>query len=348
MKKIILFIALILCPSIGHSDVVAELNKSRQIIMPPNNNWNLWGFPDASPCVIKTGPAHWFLVAAGKSYLMQGSSIERSVPVKMVLSPSETNAYDGSNTGINGFYVDKEKKELLAFMNNERLVEMRQNHVFNYRFYASCGLAISKDGYNFEKIGPVVTGKPQDPNWQGAAQGNAHPTVVPDHTGKWLYMYYTEHSRENPATGEIRSVITCMARSPIGAGGRPGTWKKYYQGSFDEPGLGGKDTEIADCWAGTVTYVPEMQKYFLLGLRDGICWFWSDDGIHWSEKKELVGEHCLRVPENANEPVYGAMCFVVEKASEKEVNGSLLYGYTPNHTVPMHLVKSSLSFSIEN
>jgi hypothetical protein len=213
-------------------------------------------------------------------------------------------------------------------------------------------MAISKDGGNtFEKLGPILSGKPVDPNWKGTAQGNANASVVVDHTGEWLYAYYTEHSRVDPATGKQRSVITCMARSKLSDGGKPGTWKKYFKGKFNEPGLGGRDTEVANVWAPQVTFIPQLNKYVMLGMRGGIGYLTSDDGINWSSPTALVVredefnvgylEHYRSIAKSKPEKC-GSPSLFLRGVSDGIVDGELLYCFGD----PGYLVKRRIALKL--
>lgn len=337
-------------------NIVAKCGK-QTVIIPPNNRFGFQHFPDAQPVVLSKSPANYLMTVGmqhgkgiGTTFVMQGPTMEKAVPVRVALRPSGTkDTYDETHAGIGGMYIDKDKDEILVFFNAERAVELPTPQGGRYRSYASCGVAVSKDkGKSFEKLGPYLSGRPLDPDWQGNCQGNACPSICVDHTGQWLYCYYHEHSRKNPATGQNRSVIICMARSKITDSGKPGTWQKYYEGDFSQPGLGGFDSEIADMFSPHVTYIPEMKKYILMGARDGPAFCHSDDGIHWSPRIDLFGEHCIRVPENANEPVYSACTFVLESASSSEAKGTLLYTFSPNEKVPGHFVSRPVTFSLQN
>ncbi|EKD79866.1 MAG: hypothetical protein ACD_40C00277G0001 [uncultured bacterium] len=55
---------------------------------------------------------------------------------------------------------------------------------------------------------------------------------------------------------------TCIARSKISDRGRPGTWFKYYQSDFTEPGLGGHSTVLSNISASTyVSYNQYLNSY---------------------------------------------------------------------------------------
>jgi hypothetical protein len=77
----------------------------------------------------------------------------------------------------------------------------------------------------------VITAPPryQDPN--EASEGAHHIIRVDD----YFYMYF-EATRDR----QIH-----LARSRVADGGRPGTWFKYYNGRFSEPGIGGESSPIA-------------------------------------------------------------------------------------------------------
>lgn len=71
----------------------------------------------------------------------------------------------------------------------------------------------------------------------GKITGNGGGTVL--RFGDYFYAYFDDQTiPERWHTG--------IARSHVTEGGRPGTWKKLYRGSFDEPGLGGYTDAVPD------------------------------------------------------------------------------------------------------
>jgi len=227
-------------------ELKTTLGKQQTIMRSGQHGFNY--FPDEPVSVISERPLRFLMVVGNQTFLMEGRSFATAQPVRVVLGPSnKPGAYDEQYAGISSVYLDRRRREILGFFHAEKPTGGK-NQEGTFRFYATIALAVSRDGgANFTKVGPILTGLPEDPHWKGTAQGNADVSVTVDDTGKWLYAYYTEHSRRDPANGRQRSVITCMARSAVSDGGRPGTWKKYYNGSFSEPGLGGRDSEVANC-----------------------------------------------------------------------------------------------------
>lgn len=129
----------------------------------------------------------------------------------------------------------------------------------------------SRDGgLTWTKTGPILTSskpKPLHSEWGG----NGDHCVVFDPASRRWFCFFQEHA-------------LCMAVSdhPEGAAG---TWKKWYRGSFSEPGLGGKNSPI-----------PELNRYpggnpsvhFNSFLQ---CWVmiwhtWSGDLV-WSTSRDL-------------------------------------------------------------
>jgi hypothetical protein len=276
MKKLLL---LIVC--LSNSALGVEIELGRQTIVISKAKHNIRHFPDEPIVVLNENPVRFLLVGDSKTYLWQGNSFESAHPVRIALFPGEH--YDSQYAGITSVYKDPETGELLGFYHAEKPVNGDKK-----RFYSTVCLGVSlNSGDSFHKFGPIISGKPEDPNWVGVAQGNADPSICADSTGKWLYAYYTEHSRQDPSTKQPRSVVTCMARCKTEDLGRPGYWDKYYDGNFNEPGLGGKDTEVADCWAPNVTYLSEIEKYVMVGSRGGVVLFLSNDGIRWEDKNIL-------------------------------------------------------------
>ncbi|MBO9591281.1 MAG: hypothetical protein J7599_00140 [Niabella sp.] len=101
--------------------------------------------------------------------------------------------------------------------------------------YKSIGVAYSSDsgrswGAPYQILKHELN-KPDTPRWSGLGDG----AVIYNHLNNKYYCYYT------PATGVT---ALCMASS-TDPNGYVGSWKKWYNNAFSEPGLGGKQTAIA-------------------------------------------------------------------------------------------------------
>ena len=103
-----------------------------------------------------------------------------------------------------------------------------------------------------------------DPN-QGS-EGDQHVIKV----GSYFYMYFV---------AAWDSFKIHLARSLVTDGGRPGTWWKYYNGSFSQPGLGGESSALA---SGSVLGRAWVSYNTSLGAYMGFSWSTQGFGISTS------------------------------------------------------------------
>jgi hypothetical protein len=326
--------------SAGAARLEVEMIGKQQILLRPGQH-GLAYFPDEGICVLNKKPLTFLMVAGNVTWLMQGTSWATAKPVQKVLEPSPSGP-DNGYAGIGAVHLDLKNKKIYAFYHAEDQKDYQKleyNGVQN--FMASICLAEGTlDGRKFEKRGPVLTTfQPKNPR-ASQPQGVADVTVAPSPDGQFLYAWYTDQSRE-----ENRGVQICLARSPLAEHGKPGTWKKWRRGAFSEPGLGGHETPVlslrdsgADAWAPNVVYIPECRCYVMVfnatvyadfkpGAKPagGIRLAYSRDGIHWSKPTSLVTALGVPVPgkECAIHP-----SFLVNRATDKLIEGTLLYGYS--------------------
>lgn len=127
------------------------------------------------------------------------------------------------------------------------------------------GRTFSKPGYPGNQ---VITAPPSYTDPVQASEGDHRVIEVDD----YLYMYFIA----------ARDYQVRVARPRIEDGGRPGTWYKYYNGSFSQPGLGGEASPIARdilsrSWVSYNTYLG-----LFIGISyypDGFGFAVSEDGI---------------------------------------------------------------------
>jgi len=91
--------------------------------------------------------------------------------------------------------------------------------------------------------------------------------------GDYFYMLYVEWTDWG----------THLARSRVSDLGKPGTWYKYYNGSFSEPGLGGRSTNIVKHILSSTTYNSYLDK--ILSIRG-----WGRTGFYLliADKNDLT------------------------------------------------------------
>jgi hypothetical protein len=179
--------------------------------------------------------------------------------------------------------------------------------------YASIGLARSTDdGRSWRFLGAIFTQNltyeqyRADPGRCGSDVENRHYAVVNTSFGQYVirseggtdYFYiYGADAQQPPSDAGACPVSFAVARAPVSEvldaarRGEVSDWHKYFDGSWDEPGLGGRSSDV---WPGTrllsfdVSYNEYLHRYILVmpdlisGNRFALQISESADGVSWS------------------------------------------------------------------
>ena len=178
--------------------------------------------------------------------------------------------------------------------------------------------------------------------------------MTPDRDGRYLPCYYTK-----AASPKFNIYV---ARSPIQDEGAVGSWKKYYQGAWDEPGLGGHDTPfltaegagVGQCF---VTYVKAWDQYVivfcLLAYKDwetgqptqrGVYLATSRDGIRWTAPQRVMA---ALVVQKTGLPVVQHPTVVITSATKNRLQGRLFHAYSPRWPTPHSLAASTITIQLK-
>jgi len=314
------------------------------------------GFPDMPIVVLKQRPVTFLMVCGNDTYLWSGKSLSEAMPVSRVLSPGPAGSMDNNYAGIASVCHDKQRKRLIAFYHaedKEGIGKVAVNDVQG--FYGRVCVAESPaNKVQFSKLGPALTAdqpkKPRGWETEGGpvqawmSQGVGDPSVCIDADGEHLLCMYNEHSNRLKAG---RGVQLCVARAPLSSAGLPGSWTKFYQGAFSEPGLGGHDTPVitAAPQGETITphlqYVSQWQRYivvFGVGIYSeingnppkvaecGIYLSSSENGTEWT--KPVKAKTIFNIWVNGHESMMHPF-LVIDRATKSEITGQLMYRYTP-------------------
>jgi len=153
----------------------------------------------------------------------------------------------------------------------------------NFTAWKSICVAYSFDnGYTWEDQGPIVTSntpKPETRRWGGAGDC----CVIWDPVNNRWNCYHQEHN-----------IRLAVSYDPLGA---PGTWKKYYDGDFNEEGLGGMSTPISNLSNvgganPSVHWNTFYEKWVMTyhGWDGGIYITLSSDGVIWEYPKKIISK----------------------------------------------------------
>lgn len=350
-----------------------RVSVGKQEVLLNDNDLGLRSMPMSGIAVIENRPfrVRLLLGAGNKTYLLEGVDLRHlnALP-RLVLGPGEPGTFD--NAAADVFAVVKSGSISYAFYQASDGEGLPAATLTGYSgFYLSIGLAESDDnGYTWVKKGQIIKcEKPKE--WaatpQQGVRGIGQPGGLADTSEKHFYIYYTDLSTSR--AGQINVARCSLDDGPP----LPGNWKKYYNGAFTEPGIGGRETPIIDvyssghsaAWYGRPAYSKSMGKYVMVfsvnqaqewegGLpprTSGIYLTVSDDLIKWSEEFKLISGYTQRV---LGKPI--VTCPTISFDEDDKASGWLIYGYSPKYSVetldnlgtPIYMVGRRITFERAN
>ena len=146
-------------------------------------------------------------------------------------------------------------------------------------------LATSKDaGASWQYQGPALTSAWDDDQVidSAASPGQSYPfgnsgcRLFVDYSSGYFYITYNVKIYKKPASSTLAS-WTEMARAPISGGMASGTWQKWYNGSWSQPGIGGIDGNVNSIGGLNVSYDPATDRIA-----------WQGSGEHASASYEAA------------------------------------------------------------
>ena len=155
-------------------------------------------------------------------------------------------------------------------------------HTSNDIAWKSLAVTYSSDkGKTWSNGTQIITSpttKPATPTWGGAGDC----CVVWDHINNRWMCYYQENW-----------ILMAISTDPKGA---PGTWKKYYNGSFTEQGLGGQHTKLPGLSSvsggnPSVHWNTYLKKWVMVWhgwSPTSIYLSVSKDGMNWDLPKSII------------------------------------------------------------
>ena len=288
---------------------VISLGEEQTIL--PRGSFGLIDFPSDGVQVLQTKPFRGLIGSHGLTFLAEGSSLTKIDSCIKVLEPGGKGSIDNGFISVSGVFrrSDGYMYGICRILDYEDLPEFQGG---TPGYYGRISLVQSKDGISWTKLGSVIESSTNKQwsafKWQ-CDRGIGENCLTIDRTGKYVLVYYTEHSRV-----DNRGVQICVARASLSDRKSPAEWwKKFYKGSFSQPGLGGKDTPVmsvaykndADAMSPDVKYSPKIGRYIMIftvnmwreeikkieAAVSGVYVSDSIDGIRWSEPKKLITDY---------------------------------------------------------
>jgi hypothetical protein len=170
------------------------------------------------------------------------------------------------------------------------------------------GALISYDGgKTFRDLGIVLnSGEFTDCSAKNGYFANGHGdfSVIADRTNEYFYFLFGAYG------GNVSRQGVAIARMPFGAVHDPvGAVRKYYQGAWSEPGLGGRVTPVFPAsvgwgeantdsfWGPSIHWNTYLQRYVVLMNRSCCGPEWPQEGIYITMNADLADPAAWTQPE---------------------------------------------------
>jgi hypothetical protein len=262
----------------------ADISIGEGLVVPdtqPNGVPMYPWFPDGHLTVIPDGDSYQMYWPGWNSYKTVGTDpMNMSDPGGAVLSAGASGSYDNGGAWLMSVFRES-GNNMIGFFHAEDHEFPPHENPSNYA-YKSMALCTSSDnGDSWTKQGQIITNsvpKPSTPAWSGSGDF----CVVYDATNSRWVCYYQNYS-----------LYMAVSYDPDAA---PGTWYKYYNGDFTEPGLGGEKSPIEGLSAypganPSVHYNTYLAKWVMVWHTwddTGIWLSTSDDMINWNQPINIV------------------------------------------------------------
>jgi len=164
---------------------------------------------------------------------------------------------------------------------------------YNAPAYFLLGLAISADkGVHWTDIGEII--RFNHPfSYQGASAPGAigDPPLVISPDGKYFYVYFLDWLKDgrNTMLSVARASIADVLQAAFGGAVHSAApFYKYYQGKWEQPGIGGSSTDLSpnSRYGGgeNVAWDAYLQRYIMLNNdSQNTSYQESPDGLHWTD-----------------------------------------------------------------
>jgi hypothetical protein len=263
------------------------------VLMQPDGSYLLWITGDIGP----NGKGSIAMLSTKDFLTYRNAGPGTSTRAGQVFSPSCPGVagasscwqnIDADYVGANAVFTAANGRDLLMFYEAGNRNYGPNIHGPEYNVIA---LARSTDnGRTWTRQGPVISGtdpKPETQSGVGTTQpGVSEPGAII--ANGYIYMFFQYIPNEN-SEPEAPSVIQ-VARAPVSGDGAPGTWTKFYNGSFgSQSGLGGLGSTIVATGQGSGCTRPvQVWPVFNTYLNRYILFYLCNEGWFYSTSTNLI------------------------------------------------------------
>lgn len=167
-----------------------------------------------------------------------------------------------------GTWVDPDTGDWYGLIHNEFTPEPFGAYSFSH--YDAIDMAVSKDqGKTWAIKDHVITSPYSTKRGDTAAfphqtfdYGDGDPRLFVDTASGYFYVYYGSRIVPKAGAGGPMTGLAHVARSPISAKMASGSWQKWFDGGWTQPGVGGRESNMVPVSApGDTGYTPVADDY---------------------------------------------------------------------------------------
>ncbi len=233
---------------------------------------------------------------------------------RTVLSPGKPGTYDSCGQWLN--HAEPVGKTVLGFIHAETACHYEANS----QTHMSTALAVSADdGLTWTSYGQILTGT--DTPTANKQTGEGSCSTVNGQDG--YYYAYCYRNRDH---------ALIVARGPV-SDPRPGQWMKFFQGQWDQPGLGGDATSLGNGSGSAVArWTTTGETVLLRWVSGGLGLFFSTDHTTFSNLHEpllALDPGVWRRPAPSELLAYPVMLDARTGTSQLSNTWMLVYAYWP-------------------
>jgi hypothetical protein len=295
-------------PRISDVQVVvtpAQRKAAGMIAQPPiTDKQNGFAWPDSEFGAFKTEAGYTFFASDGGYHAANNKygSVTRTLgtldnplgtapPIDVIVQESPVNPNYPSYTYLGGGRIYLVPPGLPGAGNLLDVYHAEINTLTS--FYSLLGLAESLDGgKTWTDLGEIIRLNQQyNPNLPGFDIGSPRLVASPD--GLYFYIYFPDwiaNGTDFPRATVVsvaRVQITALLEAAFGADPHAAAFEKYYQGAWDQPGIGGLSTDLNPNarYGGSpnVAFNDALGRYVMIANdTQDIAYAESEDGLSWT------------------------------------------------------------------
>jgi hypothetical protein len=224
---------------------------------------------DVDAGIASDGTNLWMIYTGGAYRRFKGTTMDDLVEQSTgTLDSSFNKPYGDDAYWLSGLWIDTSTSPATWYTT----VHVEFSYGSGGLHFRRIGYATSTDqGATWHYDGDIVTSD-QSVNWSDYSNvnymdaGDGDQKLYIDTTNGYFYMYYYT-AWFNISDGHRYETVRA-ARSPISSKMAAGSWHKFYQGTWNQAGLGGHDSDIfMNADSANVFYDSYLGKYVAIGQK---------------------------------------------------------------------------------